>query len=155
MAYILNGGSMMFKAKVPKEIESGGFKRYSGIDADAFYWDVNNDAHEAGGTTIKGPVTPGLHKSGHRRYYWFFQCHPECVVFIYHLFRKDMVLVNKFFAKDSVFATDAETRLPHTVIAGEDDMDNGEDDDWYNDEKKFDDNDDDDDGYDPHAASQW
>lgn len=154
MAYILNGGSLMFQAKVPKEIESSGvFKRIGGIDADAFYWDVNNDAHEAGGTTIKGPMTPGLHKSGHRRYYFFFQSHPECVVFMYHLFRKDLMLVNKFFAPDSVFATDVEPRLPHAVIADEDDMVDGDDDFGDNDEKKFDDNDDDY-GYDPYAASQ-
>jgi hypothetical protein len=117
MAYILNGGSLMFKAQVPKEIElSGAFKRMGGTDADAFYWDVNNDAHEAGGTTIKGPMTPGLNKSGHRRYYFFFQSHQECVVFIYHLFGKDMMLVNKFFAPFSVFATEKEPRLPHAVI---------------------------------------
>ena len=67
VAYILNGGSLMFKAKVPKDKESSKvFMRIGGTHANAFCWDADNYAHEAGGTTIIGPITPGVVKKAHR-----------------------------------------------------------------------------------------
>ena len=152
VAYILNGGSLMFKAKVPKDIESSKvFMRIGGTHANAFCWDADNYAHEAGGTTIIGPITPGLVKKAHRRYYFTFGTHQECALFIYHLFRKDVRLVNKFFAPESVFETDVEPKLRHAVVLKDDDMEEDEDV-GRSDEKK--DGSDEEEDYDVYAASQ-
>jgi hypothetical protein len=112
---------------------------------------TNNEAHEAGGTTIRGPMTPGKAKIkiGHRRFYFFFEDKVNLTIFLYELFSRRTFLVSMFFKPNSMFAIDEESELPHQLLAHVDDMElEGE-------EKASDDkSDEDEEEYNCHAASQ-
>jgi hypothetical protein len=149
--YAQNGGYTTFQAAVPatdSEIARK-IKPYHGGTKPAFYWDADNEAHEAGGTTIRGPMTPGKAKIGHRRFYFFFEDAVNLTIFLYELFSRRTFLVSTFFKPKSMFSIDEEPELPHKLLPHVDDMEMEGDEKASDDEKKCDDEE-----YDYHAESQ-
>ena len=120
--YINGDGLKMFEAAVPHtQIVHEYVKGNAGME-NVFYWNANNKAHAAGGTTIKGAKTPST-AVGHRRFYFWFEDKEELTVALLFLFHQDVRLLKEFFQQDGRFTQKNESLPAHTIVADEDEMD--------------------------------
>ena len=118
--FIDTDGVKMFDSVLPhKSILFDYVKGNAGMEH-VFYWNANNKAHAAGGTTIKGATAEAV---GHRRYYFWFEDRSELDVTLYFLFCRDMGLVKEFFKQDGRFTQNKESLPAHAIVVDEDEMD--------------------------------
>ena len=124
--FINTDGVKMFESASPhKSIVFDYVKGNGGMEL-VIYWNTNNKAHSAGGTTIKGAKTPSM-AVGHRQYYFWFEDRSELDITLFCLFHQDMGLVKEFFKKDGRFTQSKKSLPAHTIVADEDEMETDDD----------------------------
>jgi len=82
-----------------------------------FVFDALNKFFSSGGTTVEGTDFVL------RRYFFWFTNIPQLSIALFFILNENMMLVQEFFDKNGVFYARGETRPPHALVKGEDDMD--------------------------------
>jgi hypothetical protein len=75
-------GNVKFMAGCPTKNPSQAIQGNAGMES-MFVWDAVNEAHESGGTTIRGAV--GRQAPGHRRFFFYFETNATLAVTLHHI----------------------------------------------------------------------
>lgn len=114
--YIDITGLIKFEAMVPKSEPQKCIFGNSG-EQSVFVFDALNKFFSSGGTTVEGTDFVL------RRYFFWFTNIPQLSIALFFILNENMMLVQEFFDKNGVFYARGETRPPHALVKGEDDMD--------------------------------
>ena len=109
---------MKFRAECPKKTNPfGEIQGNAGMDF-KFAWDVTNEMHSSGGTTIVGAMSLG-NVPGHRRYVFAFTSPAVLAVALYSMFYDNQGYLEEFFTVNRRFYPKEANVPAHKVVMAE------------------------------------
>ena len=107
-------GDVNFMAECPTKEPHHAIQGNAGKES-MFVWDAVNEAHESGGTTIRGAV--GRQAPGHRRFFFYFETNATLAVTLHHIMGHQRY-TEEFFSQGTTNRFRKTVNLPaHHVVS--------------------------------------